>query len=74
MPKRTKEAKKYTDCMRECRLRAEKEKVLKEEKRVKTTFVSRLRTDQNSKDHAGNWFMNIFAVIQVLAIIYYLIR
>ena len=74
MPKRTKEANKYTDCMRKCRLRAEKEKALKEEERLKTTFVSRLSTDPNSKDHAGDWFMNIFAVIQVFAIIYYLIR
>ena len=72
MPKRTKEAKNYTDCMRKCRLRAEKEKALEEERRVKSTFESRLRTGQNSNDRAGNWFMNIFAVIQVMAIIYYL--
>ena len=60
------------------REKAEKKKALEEENRLKRNFENRHRSARKLKDNAGpiasNWIMNIFAVIQVLAIIYYLTR
>ena len=71
----------HTENVRKNRERAEKKKSLEEENRLQKTSENRLRSARKLKtlkDDAGpiarNWLMNIFAVIQVLAIIYFLTR
>ena len=67
--KRIREGQKNKERIRKIRLRDQKREELKNEAE---DLLKKFEQQQNHwKNNAESWFMNVFAVIQILVIIYY---